>query len=229
MRNLLSYILPKYFGIASGRGFLSGQRKEMLEQAFMYTDHEEVLGDYLEFGVARGRTLIFAHKAAEKYASKVAGTTFIGFDSFEGFPTPKGVDREFERFKEGEENHGGEGVVWSNLRKYGIRRDAIRLIKGWYDETLTLPTESYGISRARVVNIDCDMFESTRMALNFIAPVLQQGTVVLFDDWYCYRSSSKRGERAALDSWLSENVHCKFVPYRQYANVGQSFIVDLGE
>lgn len=44
--------------------------------------------------------------------------------------------------------------------------------------------KSLGIERARVVHLDCDMLISTKLALDFLSPALQSGTVLLFDDFF---------------------------------------------
>ena len=223
---LLGRLLPKQFGIGSGMGSLSEDRKKIIEQAFMYTGNELVEGDYIEFGVARGRTMIFAYESMSKQSNRVKHGKLIGFDSFEGFPEPGGVDKVFERFKKGEENHGGIQITQRSFKKHGIDPEKITLVKGWYDQTLT-NSESYGIEKARVVNIDCDMYESTILALRFLTPYLQQGTVLLFDDYLCYRADPSKGEQLAIKDWLNENKNISLISYRSYANVGQSFIVNL--
>ena len=58
---------------------------------------EKVKGDFLEFGVARGRTMIYSIYHNKEFSSE-SGTKFFGFDSFQSFPKPKGVDLIFERF-----------------------------------------------------------------------------------------------------------------------------------
>ena len=55
------------------------------------------------------------------------------------------------------------------------------------------------------------------------------GTVILFDDWLCYRADPSKGEQAAAKNWQAENPKIHLIPYRSYANVGQSFIVHLEE
>ena len=210
---------------------MSSERKRILEQAFRYTRNEKVDGDYLEFGVARGRSLILAARASNRFASESgASCRLIGFDSFEGFPEPTGVDAIFERFQEGEEYHGGEKVVHHHLRRNRIDRSNVELVNGWYEDTLTDDTaESLGLKNARVVNIDCDLYNSARQALAFMRPFLQDGTVLLFDDWLCYRADPEKGEQRAAREWMAENPSVELIPYRNYANVGQAFVVNLRE
>jgi hypothetical protein len=142
---------------------------------------------------------------------------------------PQGVDRLFLLFKRGEVAFSRR-LVERNLRLYGADPRRITLIEGWYDDTLADASGNHGkIGTARVVNIDCDLHGSALAALRFITPHLASGTVLLFDDWLCYRADPAKGEQAAARRWLDAHPHVQLVPFRSYANVGQSFIVHMKE
>src|SRR5687767_9797616 len=64
---------------------------EALRKAFAYTGLEGVEGDYLEFGVFQGTSLIAAINSYETQ-NKGAPCRFFGFDSFEGFRVDKKTD-----------------------------------------------------------------------------------------------------------------------------------------
>ena len=207
------------------RGFLCRERHRMLEQAFMYAHDEQVPGDYVEFGTGRGTSLLYAYEACRKH--RFDDVRFFSFDSFQGFPEPKGVDRVFLRFKQGEVEFPRR-IVERNLRLYGADARRIELIEGWYDHTLADAAGNHGkIGAARVVNIDCDLHDSALAALRFVTPHLASGSVLLFDDWLCYRADPAKGEQAAARRWLEEHPHISLIPFRTYANVGQSFIVNV--
>jgi O-methyltransferase len=217
---------PKQFGAGSTRGVLSRERYEMLQHAFMYTCFEKVPGDYFEFGISSGRSMIHAHRIRPYYQTE-GGTRLIGFDSFQGFPEPTGLDKKLERFRKGEAACARDRFE-QNLAVYGIRPSELTVFEGWFNETLS-PANKASLSSkgARIVNIDCDLYESTTLALDFVTDLLQDGTVILFDDWLCFRASPDRGEQAATREWLQRNPRLRLVPYRPYANVGQSFIVSF--
>ena len=102
----------------------------------------------------------------------------------------------------------------------------LTLVEGWYDDTLVQETKrSLSLKKARIVNIDCDLYESTRATLQFITDLVTNGTVLMFDDWFCYRGDPRKGENRAVSDWLSENPRIMLSHYRNYANVGKSFIV----
>jgi O-methyltransferase len=81
----------------------------------------------------------------------------------------------------------------------GVRLDRIELVKGWYDQVLQGDTkEQLPIKRAAFIFIDCDLYGSTVPVLNFITDYLQNGTVIAFDDWYCFKGSPEKGEQKRL-------------------------------
>ena len=104
------------------------------------------------------------------------------------------------------------------------------ILKQAFRYTLNEDTvEALKLEEARVVNIDCDLYNSARQALEFVQPFLQDGTVLLFDDWLCYRADPEKGEQRAAREWIGESKSIELIPYRDYANVGQAFIVNLTE
>ena len=88
------------------------------------------------------------------------------------------------------------------------------MVKGWYDKTLTeqtmgvLATE-HGLSKAAWVYMDCDLYESTKLALNFVIPLVNDGTVITFNDWWAYKGRDDKGERRACSEWLSAHPEIK--------------------
>ena len=226
----LVFIFPKYFGYGSKweamRYSHNRDRYFAFKDAFAYTSYEKVKGDFLEFGVARGRTIIYSIYHNKEFSSE-GGTKFFGFDSFQGFPKPKGVDLIFERFKEGEDNFSEKLIQKNLLNHFGINH-GVTLVKGFYSEILAGKTpQDFRIKKARVISIDCDLYQSALEALTFCTQAIQEGTVILFDDYYCYHGRPDRGEQAAIHDWLTANPKLNLVPFKRYANVGMAFIVNI--
>ena len=49
--------------------------------------------------------------------------------------------------------------------------------------------------------IDCDLKESTRLALEFIKPSIQEGTIILFDDYVFFKGNENQGEHGAFNDF----------------------------
>ena len=82
-------------------------------------------------------------------------------------------------------------------------------------------------THAAIVWIDCDLYVSTKPVLDFLSSHLTEGTVVCFDDYYCYRGSPEQGEQRALREFLADNPDVYFTPYLDFAPIGKSFLVHL--
>jgi len=116
------------------------------------------------------------------------------------------------------------------LKRAGVDRSKIDVVRGWFKDSLTNSLSKEYASKktkASVVWVDCDLYESSTQALNFIRPFLQNGTVVIFDDWYCYHANPEKGEMRAAAEFLKENSTIKFIPYHKFGIVGNSFIVNI--
>lgn len=181
------------------------RRYYAIEQCAEYLVGAQVEGDYLEFGVYMGNT--FSH--AYQWISPISpGMKFLAFDSFEGLPKPKGID-----IKDGYSSHFHEKQFAcsqedfeQNIKNKGVDFNKVKVVKGWFDKSLSPEkTSEYGVSKIAVVWIDCDLYESTVPVLKYITPYLSVGSVIIFDDWRCYRNHPDFGEQLACREWLQAN------------------------
>jgi O-methyltransferase len=165
----------------------------------------QVPGDYCEFGVYRGNTFSLVHKSL---SSRFQDMRFLAFDSFSGLPKPNGHDAQdgySSNFHESEFACSEEDFM-ANLRAKQIDLQRIKVVKGWFSQTLARgKAEEYGIKKIAAAWIDCDLYESTVPVLNFIFPHVSVGSVIVFDDWRCFRNLPEFGEQRACREWLAAN------------------------
>jgi len=183
---------------------LQNRRYTAIDELTDYLVGAEILGDYLEFGVYLGTTFSYAYKRLSYFKEM----KFFAFDSFEGLPKPKGMDvlnGYSSHFHEHEFSCSEEAFV-ANLKREHTNLDRVKIVKGWYDETLKPENAKvYGVDKIAAVWIDCDLYESTVPVLRFITSHLAIGSVILFDDWRCFRNLPDFGEQRACSEWLSKN------------------------
>src|SRR5690606_22903461 len=79
--------------------------------------------------------------------------------------------------------------------------------------------------RAAIVHFDCDLYESTREALEGVAPSLQDGAMLLFDDWFHYKADPSKGQARAFDEFLAGHPEWRAVHYRTYSTFCSAFIL----
>lgn len=197
----------------------------MLRRAFEFVKYNDVQGDYLEFGVWRGKTLLNAVKYARllKLKNGSRNMRFFGFDSFQGLPK---IDKSGLK---GSVFFPGQFAHPLNILEKMIPEDTF-LIPGWFKDTLNDTFKMFnrfdgsGISRASVIWVDCDLFESTELVLEFIKNLLVDGTVLIFDDWFCYRGDPNKGEQKAFYNWVRKHK-IKYSDFQQFGWAGKSFII----
>ena len=199
----------------------------------------QIDGDYLEFGVYRGKSFAAAHKAI--WHSRITARNFIGtqeatdwfdqrprfiaFDSFEGLP---GGDAERHAdYVEGAYGCSEEDFL-ANIKTNGVNLDDVVTVPGFYDKSLTPDTKiRLGLKKASLVVIDCDLYESTVPVLDFITDLVDQGSIIVFDDWYRYKGSPEKGEQRACREWLAKNPHLELIQYWQQGPQAVAFLVNL--
>lgn len=157
-------------------------------------------GDYYEFGVFRGFSLLSAYKAAGRCGFD--DMRFYGFDSFQGLPSVDGPDAEGNRFFRGQFAADRKRVE-ENLDRAGIDWSRTALIEGFYEKTLTPQLKScHPFRRAAVVMLDCDLYTSTIVALEWLDEYLDDGSLLIFDDWFTYGGHEHLGQPRALQEFL---------------------------
>jgi hypothetical protein len=132
---------------------------------------------YLEFGVSHGYSMrywsnLLTHPEAVLH----------GFDSFEGLPETWN-----ELNPQGQFTTNGDVPVFDDPR--------VRLFKGWFEDVL--PHYEWPEHDRLVVNLDADLYSSTRYVLDFVAPHLTPGSFVYFDEFM-----DRQHELRAFDEFL---------------------------
>ena len=193
----------------------------MLAQAFEFAKINGVKGDYLEFGVWKGKTFRWAHLMKRRYG--LGEMKLWAFDSFAGLPEVGNVA----------DNIWRQGQFACSLPEFqaivaaaGIRRDEYETVQGFYSDSLDDKAHArFGQRQAAVVYIDCDLYESTRDALRFVARHLAHGAILCFDDYYNYKAAPDQGEARALAEFRVEHPQLDLMSYFNYSPLGASFVV----
>ena len=98
------------------------------------------------------------------------------------------------------------------------------MVKGYFSDSLT-PELQEKMPQVGIVHIDVDLYSSTKDVFGFIRPLLTVGTVILFDDYYCFPPDGKKGEMRALLELLEEDKTFTVKEWKAYSTFGQSFFV----
>lgn len=117
-------------------------------------------GLVMEFGVRHGATI--------RQIAELASQQVHGFDSFEGLPEvwhdqPKG-------------SYTANGIIPKVP-------DNVRIYKGWFENTLPAFVKAHK-QPVRFMNIDCDLYSSTKTILDSFSSQIIPGTVIAFDEYF---------------------------------------------
>lgn len=103
----------------------------------------------------------------------------------------------------------------------------VKLIKGYFEETVGSGKgrEMYKNEKCAVVFLDCDLMNPTLVALQYVQPILQPGSIIILDDYFAYHGDENLGTCGAFDKFLQQypNVHVR--EFSDYGYGGKSFIV----
>jgi Tfp pilus assembly protein PilF len=116
-------------------------------------------GLVLEFGVRHGTSI--------RQIAALAGQQVHGFDSFEGLPEVW--------------HHEPKGSYTTKGEIPGVP-DNVTLHAGWFDDTLPGFLQQHR-DPVRLLNIDCDIYSSTKTVLELLAPQIVPGSVIVFDEY----------------------------------------------
>lgn len=184
---------------------------EAIDRSFEEVRAKGITGDYLEFGVFKGASLLHAQKLADDKGLK--GMKFFGFDSFEGLPEE--INQRRKIFYKGQYTCS-ERQVRKWLTEYGADWGRVTLVPGFYDRSLTDETKAkLKIEKCAVAMLDCDIYSSTKLALTWIDDLLQPESIVILDDYDAYGADDQAmldGQRRAMSEhsktsrWKFENL-----------------------
>jgi predicted O-methyltransferase YrrM len=137
-------------------------------------------GLILEFGVRHGTSI--------NQLAELTNQNIYGFDSFEGLK-----ESWHQEFKGSYSTGGMLPEVRSNINLY----------QGWFDETLPIFLEK-NKGPIRLINIDCDTYQSTKIVLDLLSQRIQPGSIIIFDE-YVGNQFWKQDEFKAFQEAVNKN------------------------
>ena len=206
--------------------FRAQMRKSLFMSMAVFCNHNRPIdGYYMEFGSHTGRTMRLAWDAFHA----LFDFTYVSFDSFEGLPEMPAMDR-MQIWQPGSLATSEEDFVRLVVEN-GMPREKLVTVKGFYDRTLTPELKERLLpAKAAVIYVDCDLYSSTVPVLEWAKDFLQRGTVLVFDDWFCFYGDPDYGERRAFREFRERYPRMVFQEF-VHTNEAQAFIYlgELGE
>ena len=178
-------------------------RRWTLIKSLHYINKKKVIGDIVECGIWRGGNLFLAKKIQDKYYKEIKRKLY-GFDTFEGMPEPSihdgvKVNKTYQNFKNKNEPWTKASLddVKNFSKKLFLDIDEFNFIKGKVEDTLkdkkNLP------NKISLLRLDTDLYESTKIELNILYPLLVEKGILIIDDYGDFQ-----GCRKAVDEYFSD-------------------------
>jgi O-methyltransferase len=219
--SLKKMLVEGYF-LEDMRGREKFERQELFYNVFKALTFNSIGGDYVEFGCHGCMTFPLAYHEAARHGH---GARLWAFDSFQGLPPATGPEDKHPRWVESKMATSIE-EFHRRCKKKGVPREAYEIVAGFYEDTLPRKSETDAPADVCFAFIDCDMYSSTKCALEFLTPRLKHGMIVAFDDYYCWSPSQISGERRAMLELFDASYRWRLVPYLQFGWHGASFFVE---
>ena len=163
---------------------------------------DNINGDYIEFGIFKGKSLLHSVKTYNKLSKKTEKINFYGLDSFEGFPVDNHNFYNKENFQ----------VSYNKVSKLFSKYPEVKISKGFFKDTLK--NDEFQNNSYAFVFIDCDIYESAVDIFEYVNGKISKGGFLMIDD---FTSLDKNGNSIykAFHEKLNPD---EFIYFTSYSN-----------
>jgi len=178
-------------------------RRWTLIKSLHYINKKKLIGDIVECGIWRGGNLFLAKKIQDKYPKNLKRKIY-GYDTFEGMPKPTfkdgiKINQVYQDFKNRNEPWTKASLddVKNSTKKLFSNIEDFNFIKGMVEDTMkdkkNLP------NKISLLRLDTDLYESTKVELNILYPLLVENGVLIIDDYGDFPGCRKAVDEYFLD------------------------------
>ena len=164
---------------------------------------DQIPGDYIEFGIYKGKSLYHSIKSAKKIGIK-DDRIFWGLDSFEGFPVENHNFYKSNNFK----------TSYKKVSKQFKNYKDINIVKGFFEDSLQT-SNLQKLKTLSFVFIDCDIYESTIDIFDYLKTRMANGGFIMIDD---FTSLDKNGNSISKSFFSTFNINQNVFVFGYYSN-----------
>lgn len=207
---LFHYDTEKAFDYENGF-YLTGDIRrigKLLAHYELFKSISHLPGHIVECGVFKGASAVrfttFIQLLESPFSRK-----FIGFDAFGKFPeSGEPGDDEFARKHD---QGAGHGIPVQELERVLAYKgfSSYELIPGNVKDTLPAYVQTHPELKIALLNLDFDVYDATRIALEHLAPRMVAGGIIMLDDY-----GTVAGATRAIDEYFgSRGVPIRKLPF----------------
>lgn len=176
-------------------------------------------GVIIDLGVFRGASTFTWAKLCEIFCPTDVRKVVYGFDTFEGFPSLSDEDGPVDIKQDVRKGgyFGGDSIEKDlrlaqeamNYDRHLKHMSRIKFIKGDVIKTIPEFVASKGNGlRIALLNLDLDLYEPTKVALEYFIPLMVRGGIIILDE---YAVDTFGGESKAVDEYFQKRFGKKAV------------------
>ena len=189
------------------------ERMYSLYNSMKYIIDNKIEGDLAECGVWKGGSSMLMALLLKKYG--ITDKKIYLYDTFEGMSEPSSIDKTFKGVsattllnKERKEN---ENSIWcyspieevkKTLFSTGYPQASLIFIKGKVEDTL----HQHVPGKLSLLRLDTDWYESTRIELQILYPLLSEKGILIIDDFGHWEGAKK-----AVTEYFMQNGNHQFL------------------
>ncbi|AXR64986.1 TylF/MycF/NovP-related O-methyltransferase [Leptospira mayottensis] len=204
--------------------------KRLLAHIELFKMTLDVPGDIAELGVFRGIGLMTWANLLESYCIGDRTKVVWGFDNWKGFTSFELEDG--SEIKDAQKKLGGfnpefyynelvDAIKIFDQDRFIPNKPRIKLQEGQIEESIPrFIKENPGV-RFSLIHFDCDLYAPTKVALEYLYPLLSKGGVMLFDE---YGIHDWPGETKAVDEFLERNENLKLHKF-SWTNAPAAYLI----
>lgn len=207
----------KYFQICSKESLnVSKERFASLYQAINYIIKNSIDGDFVECGVFMGGSSMMMSYAMSEFDNNDTSKKKIWlYDTYQGMANASIHDKNIlhqnaitelnsNKKKENKKDiwaYSSLSYVKNNMNKTNIKFEKVKFVEGLVEDTL-LKDKPEKISLLR---LDTDFYESTKIELEKLYPLLEIGGILIIDDYGHWKGCKK-----AVDEYFKDEKNIFF-------------------
>lgn len=195
------------YGKVSGNTMTSAERIYSLIEAVKYIETNHIEGAIVECGVWKGGSMMAVAETLKQF-NNYSRELYL-YDTFEGMSEPTEYDKTYygadatsilKSDADKEKNlvwaYSSLETVQQGMDSTQYPKDKTLYIKGKVEDTIpgTLP------EKIAILRLDTDWYESTLHELVYLFPLLEEGGVLILDDYGHWEGAKK-----AVDEYLEKN------------------------
>ena len=176
------------------------ERANALLNSVEYIVNNEIIGDFVECGVWKGGSCMLMANKLNKLGD--VDREIWMYDTFDGMTEPTEDDVEVITGIKGKDlltniqKNTDKYNMWAyapidevkkNIASTGYPIDKVKFIIGKVEETLL----EYKPQRIALLRLDTDWYESTKIELDMLYPLISQGGVLIIDDYGHFEGARK--------------------------------------